>query len=132
MSRNSIGEFEFISLDGNPGVLQEQVDLIHRPGTDGALIRLRGKHPIPFQLVSRVDAEDVAHGRELLGKYRDLIGEPAVPMIWADAPIASEGAKVSVLNVSQLSLRSIATATGGLNPPSGAWLEAAWILLLVE
>jgi hypothetical protein len=45
---------------------------------------------------------------------------------------ALRGVYFEVLNVQQARLQRLANSTGGLNPPSGAFLEANWQLMGLE
>lgn len=128
----SIGTHRFVEIVGDPDVLKEQIEIIQRPGVDGTLLRKMGKQGVPFQFLSRVDCQDLADGRDRLQAYAELIGGPAVAMVWSDRNLNIESAMVSVLDVQPRLLKKIGPASGGLNPPSDAWLEAIWTLILIK
>jgi hypothetical protein len=127
---NSIGEFTFISLDGNPETIHNEVQLLIRPGVDGVALWLRGSRGRPFQLRSFVDATDFEAARGLFASYCELIGADPVALVWADLDMStSENFTVAVLNVQLVRVAPLMVSAGGLNSPSEASIECVWDLI---
>ena len=126
MATNKIGVYEFIELVRPADIHDEDVEIITRPGVDGIILRRLGKRGKPFDLISREDVASLTAGRQGISAYKDMIGGDAVVVIQNGVTLAPD---YFVVAVRPLRLRAIATATGGLNPPSNAWLECAWTLV---
>ena len=129
---NSIGDFQFLALHGDPEPLKEQTTLLSRPGVDGVAVWKTGVRGVRFTLRSVVDAESFAAARQLFADYRDSIGQDPVDLVWSDLSLAGEGFQVIVLDVRPAGIRAILGGVGGLNPPSTGWVEADWDLVAVE
>ncbi len=132
MALDQIQNFLFLSLSGSPVWPTERIKTIQRPGVDGTAFLLQGKASQPFTLVSQVDVETMEAGQVWLEHYQSLIGGSPVALVQGGINYALRNRYVEVLNVQQSKLHAIAGSTGGLNSPSGAFLEARWQLMGIE
>lgn len=134
MLQQKIGTFEFLDLVGNPEQVKRQIAALARAGVDGHTLIDEGSRGTPFTLLSRVDQEDFEAGRATYGEYCGLIGGDPVDLVWQDLEMTiPESFQVVVLNVVQRTLQALAWgSSGGLNPPSLAWLECEWYLLAIK
>ncbi len=130
---NKIGTHTFIALIGQVDAPKERLSApVQRPGVDGTGVRKEATKGRMFQLTSRVDATDLEDGWSRLSDYQELIKEDPVALIKDDHEFDGvDGWKVKVWDVRLRRLGPIIGATGGLNDPSGAWLECVWSLLAV-
>jgi len=130
---NYIGTLRFISLTGSVERPSEQIDRpIVRPGVDGVGLWKTGVRGRPFRLRSMVDQPNLASARFTFKAYRALIGGGLQDLIQQNYHfMGAEGFWVAVVDVRLLELKQIATAVGGINPPSGAKLVAEWDLIAV-
>lgn len=130
---NKIDTFDFITIEGNPEAIKSRLAVFARAGVPGVQICDEAQRGEPFQVVTKVDCEDFASARLLYLLYCDLIGSSAVGMTWNGWDLFIEnGTSVVVLNVEQLACRALAAASGGLNPPSRAWLVCRWTLIPIN
>lgn len=129
---NRIGPFEFIDLAGNPDTVMPQIGLFVRSGVSGLTLVNDGVRGEPFVLRSKVDVETLAAARATYTFYTGLIGAEPQEIIWQDIDLSAEGTRFSVLKVKQVSCIPIDSATGGLFPPSLAWLECDWTLVAID
>ena len=128
---NTIGNFQFIALHGNPVPPKGQPMVLARAGVDGVGIWRAGVRGVPFEMVSQVDAPNMAVARQLLKAYVDSIEQDPVPLIQDDYDYTAEGWKVVVLDVEQRQRHAIISPVGGINLPSLAYLEASWTLIAI-
>lgn len=130
---NWIGQFSFLTLDGDPLAIGEQPIVNERPGKNGTAIWLTGLRGRRFRLRSSIDAFTQAHARFLYGRYRLLIGQ-FVDVIWNGGAITSETVRVAVLDVRPVEGRTFAMigGVGGLSAPSRGWIECDWDLIVIE
>ena len=128
---NSIGEFQFLALHGDPEPLKEQTVVLARPGVTGVAVWKTGVRGVRFTLRSVVDAESFEAARQLFADYKGSIGQDPVSLIWSDLALDGEGFQVIVLDVRPASIRGILGGVGGLNPPSLGWCECDWDLVAV-
>ena len=132
--QNQIDEFTFIDLAGMPDVVKNQVAVLERHGVDGTTIVKTGKRGAPFTLRSKVDAEDLAAGLQAFNDYTSLLdtdpetGHP-VDITYQDQDLSTGGLSFIVLDVKLAVLKAISGPSGGLNPPSRAWLECDWTIV---
>lgn len=133
MSAYQLGDFEFLSLDF-PGLFKERPLVLDRPGVEGSAVWLTGKRGKLFTVRSTVDCRDLTDATMLLTEYRDSIGGDPVDMVWDNQAVTTEETKIVVLDVRTVPGRvfRMAGATPGLRPPSLAWLEVEWDLILVK
>ncbi len=133
MLDNFIGQHQFIVLAGNPVAPVEEIEgPIRRKGVDGLGLSKTGKRGRPFTLRSKVDAQDIDEAKDMVKRYRELIGAAPVSLIHDDYNFNQEDWRVAVLDVRTAVIHAVATATGGLNEPSEAWLEVDWVLIAIE
>lgn len=125
---NSIGEYVFIGLHGNPDPPKEAVEILERPGVDGVGVWRLGRWGKSFLMRSAVDVASMAAAATLFDRYRDLIGQDPVSLIQDNVDSAARGWLVVVEDVRQERCHAVMNSTGGINPPSLAWLVAGWRL----
>jgi len=133
VAQNYIGQFSFLTLEGDPLAIGEEVITKQRAGVNGTAIWLTGQRGRPFKLRSTVDAFTLGYARHLYGLYRLLIGQ-FVDVIWNGSPITNETVRVAVLDVRPVHQRTFAMigGVGGLCPPSRGWVECDWHLVVIE
>lgn len=138
MATSSIGSFRFIQLSEPPQPPKKHVEIIQRQGVNGSAIWETGTKGVPFSVRSKVDARDVAHAFRLWHDYVQTIGERLTitwggqtPVYWFEWLSGRQSYYVVVLDVTEPLIRRVASSSGGLNYPHGAWLEATWKLLAV-
>jgi hypothetical protein len=130
---NSIGEFDFGGISGNPLPPSEFLSIDQRPGLDGTEITREAVKGLPFTLVTWVDE---ASYEAAWGLYRDYLalkqGDP-VPLVHAGINSETvENYLVQVLDVRPLEVKACRPGAGGLNPPSLAMLICEWHLIAIE
>ncbi len=127
----SIGEFQFLSLDGVPPCRKDELAVIVRPGVDGLAFLITGKRGQPFTLRSRVDCESRDNAMAKRAEYAALVGAGKQTLVWGNYALASEDdAKVMVLDVRPIMAGELLVSSGGLNAPSLGYLECDWDLIL--
>lgn len=132
-TRNSIGEFQFIALQGLVPTIAEEVSVLVRPGVAGVGLLRTGRRSPPFRLTSQVDVATFADTRTTLAAYRALMGADPVALVWEELLISeTEEVLVAVLNCDLIDARAIRTSVNGINAPSTAWLVCAWDLVLIN
>jgi len=129
---NSIGQFEFLALHGNPEPLKEQTVLESRPGVEGVAVWKTSPRGVRFTLRSAVDAESLLAARWLYSQYKELIGADPVELVWSDLAMAGEQFEVIVLDCRPVQIKAIIGGVGGLYPPSTGWCECDWDLVAVK
>lgn len=134
MSSFAIGDFEFINLSRAISRPAEGVSLEVKPGVDGTTVWQNGRRGEPFQLVSSVNAADIASADDLLVAYQALKGQNPVLVKWANRVLAC---KVMVLDVQPIDGEMFATLTsvGGIfaaGTSTAAFLRAVWTLLSLD
>lgn len=128
--RNSIDDFQFISLEGAVDMPGQQIVVDSRPGTRGMEFTLLGVKGQPFVMVSLVDMDSIFDADLQLAAYKGLIESDPVN-VWKNG-VALIGFRVKVLNVTKMRVDKINTAVGNkLSPLSGALLECRWDLIAV-
>ena len=132
MATNSIGDFEFVALTGQPGRADdEQVVVKSRPGVDGGVLWLKGQRGRPFTFRSAVDAPTFGYARWLYGQYLTLKDHDPVPLVWGGINMEQEGYRVAVVEVSPVQVGPMMASAGGINPPSYGWAEFDWTLVAI-
>lgn len=130
----SIGDFNFIAIDGYWVPPAEVVSLDQRGGVDGTQITAHGKKGRPFPVTTQVDQPNYAVALATIKSYQDLIDADPVALVLAGSSSESVGPGflVAVLDVEIIRCQILAPgAMGGLNPPSLAWLECRWQLIAI-
>jgi len=131
----SIGDFDFIALDGYWRPPAEVVTFDQRGGVDGTELTAHGQKGQPFQLTSHVDQTTYAVALGTINDYQALINQDPVPLVIGgrnSGSVGSNGFKAAVLDVRCRACLAISGAMGGLNPPSLAWLVCSWTLIAIE
>ena len=131
MAVNSIGDFEFLLLEGNPEPLKQQLEVLSRAGVDGVQVTRTGTRGAKFTVQSRTDAADRTAARALFASYCELIGKDPVPMTWWQIAMGGESFQVAVLDVRPVKIARVLTASGGLNNGSLGWCVCDWDLIAI-
>lgn len=127
-----IGRHQFLSIDGVPPVRQDQGEVIVRPGVNGLSFWNLGTRGTPFTVRTRVDYRSRAQAMTKRAEYAALTLAGPVTMVWGGYFLkADNNARVMVLEVLPLFVGELLVSSGGLNPPSLAYLECEWQLVLV-
>lgn len=126
---NRIGNFEFVALHGSPLPPTEQPELVARAGVDGVGGWRTGVRGTPFRMLSQVDMPTYEIAGQVSINYTVLIGQDPVSLVQDDVEFPYQ---VVVLSVVERSRRGMVISTGGLYPPSAAWLESEWTLMAVD
>lgn len=136
MAQYSIGDFEFVAIDGYWSPTAEVVSIDQRGGVDGTEVTAHGSKGRPFQLLTKVDQPTYAVALGTIDNYQALIYTDPVALVLngrSSESIGDNGFKVAVLDVSVQACFALAPgAMGGLYPPSLAWLECRWQLVAIE
>lgn len=130
MSLSYIGQFAFISLDGNPDIPKPSVELVARPGVNGLGFFQTGTRGQPFPLRSFTDADTFQTARFLASAYTTLIGT-IQPLVWSGLPMAADGIYVEVLDVRPVDVRAVAGGLGVTVENPGAICVCDWFLVAV-
>lgn len=128
---NKIGDFEFLSLVGNPEALKRKVEMHSRAGVDGVTLTRCGKFGTKITLQSRVDAANRDAARALYRQYLNLIGADPVTLLWWQIQSSAESWKAAVLDVRQVAARRLVVASGGLNSPGLGFLICDWDIVAI-
>lgn len=131
MSINSIGSFQFISLDPPPEPPKEDVDAIQRQGVNGTAFWLTGNRGHETVSESFVDSRDQAHAWQLWLGYQSLIGTVAT-CVHAGMATVTQGFRVAVKDVKLKRMHKFGATSGGINPPSAWGVWAEWHLIAVS
>ena len=124
---NSIGPHSFIFLLGNVPVIQQQIEVLTKPGEDSHRLRRRGLRSPNFNLESHGTYSSQSDARAALNVFAEMVDEEAVGLEKDDFDHAGlEQVEVAILNVEQLSLMKTASNTTGRD-----WLlKCRWTLRL--
>jgi len=129
--RNSIGPFNFISLEGAVDMPGQQIVIDSRPGVTGMEFTLQGRKGQPFVLMSTVDKDSIFWADAEVDLYKDLIAVGLVDVFKNGVPLVG-ACLVKVLNVTKVDVQKISTAVGNkLSNQSGALLTCRWDLIAV-
>lgn len=131
LDTNSIGNFAFIALHGDPAPPREQLEVSARPAVEGVTVTRTGKRGVPFRMRSQVDQASYETARATYRQYVDLIRDDPQVLIQGGVVSTSEFYKVQVLDVRAVRIGPIKSASGGLNSPSLGWLECDWDLIAI-
>jgi hypothetical protein len=128
---NKIGDFDFISLNGNVNAPAEQLVIDQRIGIDGTEITQTGKRALPSILRSHRDVEDLAAGRRLYREYLDSIQDNPVEVI-KDGESSLDGAwKGQAIEVQLIYLGGMSGSVGGLEDNPAAFLICEWTIIAI-
>ena len=131
MAVNQIGPYFFTVMTGPPDTLKETVQVVRRPGVDGAGIWKMGLMCKSFMVRTGLDTTTFAWARSYFKLYCGLIGAGPQLFQWSGYHLASEGFNVVVEDVVPVPGRTIGLlgGVGGLSPPSLGWVEVEWKLV---
>lgn len=123
---NSIGSFEFISMEGAVYPRQQQKELLERAGVDGTGARKTGLRGKPFQLLTVNYEASLQAAADKLEQYADLCDEDVqIALVKHDVP---EGFFM-VLEVVERERYAIFNSLGGLAGGEECCHEVIWTLL---
>lgn len=126
--QNSIGQFNFISLEGEYDPTQQSLAIDSRPGVTGMDFTLTATKGQPFALISLVDVSSLAEGKQKIAEYKSLIQLGTVG-VWKDSEVY---VSAKVLSVTPLMLKKISTAVGNKKSAlAQALLQCRWDLIAV-
>ena len=126
--QNSIGQFNFISLEGEYDPEAQSIVIDSRPGVDGMEFTLQGNKGQPFPMVSLVDSNTLATAKQLIRDYKTLIAAGTVG-VWKNGEVHFQ---CKVLGVTPLRIAKITTAVGNKqSAAAGAIVECRWDLIAV-
>lgn len=131
VTTNSIGNFSFIALLGDPMPPREQLEVAARAAVEGVTVTRTGKRGVPFRLRSMVDQESYTAARATYLQYVDLIRDNPQSLIQGGIDSTSQQYKVQVLDVRAVRIGPLKSPVGGLNSPSLGWLECDWDLIAI-
>ena len=127
---SSIGSHNFLFLLGNVPVIQQQVEVLTKPGEDGHRRRRIGFRSPNFTLESHGTYDSRNEARHALVQFALLVDGPAVALEkdgFNHTTDTDEMVNVAVLRVEQLSLQKTAS-----NTTDRDWLlRCRWTLRLV-
>lgn len=125
---NSIGQFNFISLEGEYDWEQQAVVIDSRSGVTGMEFTLLGVKGQPFSLISLADVNSLDAGKSLIESYKTTVADNPKP-VWKNGVLY---VSAKVLSVTPLQLAKIATAVGNKQSTlAGAILQCRWDLVAV-
>ena len=130
---NTIGSETFRIMRGQIGSYQNQIEIIERPGLNGAIVRRMAKRGDPFTLETWVDTATIVSGRSNFNDYETLMaGDPQV-LVWNDYNIFTQDAlKIAILGVTLVSLNAAFNIVNPVNAVvDGFIINARWSLRLV-
>lgn len=131
--KNSIGEHEFLAILGSIVPTRERLlPPVQRPGVDGTGIRKAGSKGTLFTLISQVDSATITSARAKAELYLAQIDADPVVLIISDHNFdTQDNWKVKVFDVRIRRIHGVVQATGGINDPSGSFLECEWSLMAI-
>lgn len=139
MALNSIGSFDFISLEagqrgGAPDIPQLQAVPVQRAGVDGTGIMTFGSKGMPEQIMSVRDVASVALGNDLVVAYRLADRSEAVELVFQGVNYFTEyGVKYFILRVDQPTVKRVTGSVGGvMGGGAGALVTAVWTVIAVK
>lgn len=132
LTDNSIGQFTFIALLGNPLPPSQVVVPDDRPGVNGTEFVLLGLKGEPFSLISHRDAADYEQAKAIFAEYQTLQQEDAVELAQGGVSSLDAAYRVKVLRVVQIDCRSIRGGSGYRFASNGTgYLVCRWDLVAV-
>lgn len=131
MSLSYIGQFAFVSLDGQPDIPKTRVEVVARPGVDGLGFFSTGVRGQPFVLRSFTDASDFGFARWLASQYTTIIGT-IQPVIWSGLSMPASGVYVMVLDVIPVEVRTVMGGVGVTTSTPGGICVCDWVLAPVS
>jgi len=122
---NTIGYFQFLSMEGPPFLRQEQLELIERAGVDGTAVRKTGKRSKPFEIVTLNYEASLQSAHNKMLEYKAMVGDD--PVEWVRHSV-SEGTWL-VLEVRERERYAIFNSLGGLVGGEQCCHVVSWTLL---
>lgn len=133
----SIGDFDFLSLSGLPGVYAKKMEVLSLPYEDGESTRELGKHSDPFVLRSLADTSSEAAAIALVNAYCGYIGAGTRELVYRSTNFHEDPITelyVDVLDVQRGPIVPAHKMVGGLvlaTGASGVVFSADWTLRMV-
>lgn len=135
----SIGSHTFLSLEGNLGLYQDQIEILNLAYKDGSALRSMGQRSEPFVLTSCVDLENEVLAYEKADAYKLLVSAGNQVLVWRSVNLSTAASltnkwKVNVIKVSSPRVIKAYNIVGGLNRTAGqngVMLYCDWTLQLV-
>lgn len=125
---NSIGQFNFISLEGEYDPEAQTLVIDSRPGVDGMEFTLLGNKGQVFQMISLVDSNTIASAKQLVIDYKTLIAGNTVG-VFKNSQVHFQ---CKVLNVTPIRIAKVANAVGNKQSAvAGVIVECRWDLIAV-
>jgi hypothetical protein len=123
---NSIGDFEFLSMEGQVFYRQQEIEVIDRPGVTGSGARRLGRRGKPFTVLTMNYEANLLAAEAKMQMYIEMKDtEDLVGLVRHDVP---EGFFL-VLEVREQSRYAITNSIGGLVGGEECCHEVAWTLL---
>ncbi len=130
---NQIGPFPFLDLRGGIERFKQEVEILARPGVNGAGFKQLGLKGRPFNCHSRVDAESVQDAQLAWENYSLIVGDGnAYYVAQYGTDFTIFGVQFIVLDVRLVTIKAMALFQGGIFPPSQGWIEAEWTLFPIS
>lgn len=122
---NSIGEYQFLQMDGSIYLRQQQLELIERDGVNGTGVRKLGLRGKPFQLVTTNYEETFATAHTKMLAYKLLVGDDPVTLTYKSI----DKGTFLVLGVVESDCFAIFNSIGGLVGGEECCQIVTWMLL---
>lgn len=136
MSQNSLGPHVFVTFHnpqdrgGAPAFVQQQTEIVQRPGVEGTGIILHGRKGQPFQMRSGCDYATLGDALDAFLAYNDSVGTDPAQLVWGGTDYEMTfNVLYGILHVELIRARRISCGAGGTETTPGAWLEALWTLV---
>lgn len=123
---NSIGDFEFLSLEGAFYLRQQQKELIERAGVDGSGARRLGRRGRPFEVLTVNYEESLESAHDKMLQYIELANDDPVTVIQASV---DKGTYLVLEVRERVPAYAIFPSLGGLVGGEEACHEVVWVLL---
>jgi hypothetical protein len=131
MLQYSIGDARFLDMSGMPDFVKLALEVIERPGIDGAAFLDYGYRGREFNVRTKVDCIDYPAAVECFADYCTLVGGDPLNVFYMGQSLLRFNVKFQVLDVRAVTVCQMAGGIGGLHPPSQGLCEADWTLKCV-
>lgn len=118
----------FVTIAGLPDPMGHEVEVVHRPGSDGIAYRVIGHRSDEFVLRTSVDHDNIAATLTAIEAYKALQG--TLITVLDDRGRTWVG--LLVLNVREITARKIVGADSGVSTSKGAWQVCEWRCRVTE
>jgi len=139
MATYSLGNFDFLRFhsfsgyDGAPMLPQTHSEIVQRPNVKGTGFIIGQRTGMPFPMQSFVDVQNDEVAALLIAQYHLAVNTDPRTIIWRDIDYFDQyGVKFMIVGLSDVRSCWLASAVGGLNPPSLSCVSAIWHLVPVE